>query len=627
MLLHSLVKHSIRLSRNSSIKHQTSTRPAALARRCHSSLSVVPADTAEGNQHDGDTSISATSKNHDDEWTNQRHSQIPNFHDSKAAFESKTTLELVRAAVCFGICRIPYLVRHAEEYLNLSQRLLGTTLTNQILKETLYGHFCAGEDQTRIRPVLRKLESVGVGSILDYAAESSDDHPHDSNKKNQNKKGENPSSLHSSQTNPGENGVTTSRSGLLRPLGGDEYSQEDEDQYDRHVKVFQTCIQDAASLSYHQDTPSFAAIKVTALGNPKLLSRMSKAIVESKKLFQKFDSDLDGYVSRDEFEAAYKKMFFNQDDRSMSDIFDEYFEWDTSSTTNGGSKIDYISWSMKLKPADLPKFTKSCKEMGPLAMATPTDEEIELMEVMYARGRSLAETAKATGTRLLIDAEQTRFQPAIDNLVLDLQQSFNATDTSNKPIIFNTYQCYLKDAPERLRTDVNRAKRFNYHFGAKLVRGAYLESERQLAEIARVPSPIHETIQQTHASYNDSVDYLLEESVKSDQLIEVMCATHNQQSIEKAIAAMDKYCIERSKNTVYFGQLYGMSDHLSFNLGQSGYRAYKYVPYGEVQEVIPYLLRRARENSSISGGAAAEFDMIKEELKRRLSPFRSQISV
>jgi proline dehydrogenase len=171
-----------------------------------------------------------------------------------------------------------------------------------------------------------------------------------------------------------------------------------------------------------------------------------------------------------------------------------------------------------------------------------------------------------------------------------------------------------------LRTDINRAKRFNYHFGAKLVRGAYMESERQLADIANVPSPIHETIEQTHACYNDSVEFLLEQSVKSDQLIEVMCATHNQQSIEKAIAVMEKYGIDRSKNTVYFGQLYGMSDHLSFNLGRSGYRAYKYVPYGEVQEVIPYLLRRARENSSISSGAAAEFDMIKEELKRRLNP-------
>ena len=606
MLLSSLVKCSIRLSGNSSIK-QTSTRPITLVLgRCHSSLSV-PGGTEDRNK---------TSKIHDGERNNnQPHYEIPNFHDSQAAFESKTTPELVRAAVCFGLCRIPFLVRHADECLRFSQRFLGKTLINKILKETLYGHFCAGEDQVRIRPVLRKLNSVGVGSILDYAAESSDDHRHENN--NPHNKEKDSSSFFTSQTNPGNSSTKTS---TVPRLSGGGYSQEDEDQYDRHVTVFQTCIQDVASLSDQHDTPGFAAIKVTALGNPKLLSRISNAIVESRKLFQKFDSNLDGYVTRDEFEAAYNQMFLNQNDRNMADISDEYFEWNSSSTAIGGTMIDYISWSTKLRPADLPKITKSCKDKGPLAEATPTDEEIELMEIMFARGRSLAETARATGTRLLIDAEQTRFQPAIDNLVLDLQESFNATDTSNKPIIFNTYQCYLKDAPERLRTDINRAKRFNYHFGAKLVRGAYMESERQLADIANVPSPIHETIEQTHACYNDSVEFLLEQSVKSDQLIEVMCATHNQQSIEKAIAVMEKYGIDRSKNTVYFGQLYGMSDHLSFNLGRSGYRAYKYVPYGEVQEVIPYLLRRARENSSISSGAAAEFDMIKEELKRRLSP-------
>jgi proline dehydrogenase len=299
----------------------------------------------------------------------------------------------------------------------------------------------------------------------------------------------------------------------------------------------------------------------------------------------------------------------------MGDIFDEF-------DPDGTGWVDYVTWSMKLKPTDLPNITNSCKEVGPLALATPSDEEIELIEAMYGRVHTLAETATQSGTRLLIDAEQARFQPAIDNLVLDLQQSFNAVGESDKPIIYNTYQCYLKDAPERLRTDVDRAKRFNHHFGAKLVRGAYMESERLLASVSHVPSPIHDTIEETHACYNDNVDFLLRESKESDQLIEVMCATHNQESIEKAIAAMDKYGVDRTSNTICFGQLYGMSDHLSFNLGRSGYRAYKYVPYGEVHEVIPYLLRRARENSSIAGGAAAELSMIISELGRRLNPLR-----
>jgi proline dehydrogenase len=280
--------------------------------------------------------------------------------------------------------------------------------------------------------------------------------------------------------------------------------------------------------------------------------------------------------------------------------------------------IDYITWALMLSPRDLPKIIKSCSSAGRLSQACPTDEEIELLDAMFDRGRLLGEEAARTGTRLLIDAEQYRYQPAIDNLVLELQQKFNAADVAGKPIIYNTYQCYRKDTPERLRIDVDRSERFNYHFGAKLVRGAYMESERKLARTIGVPDPIHDNIDDTHACYNESVDYLLGHSIKSDKKVELMCATHNQTSIEKAIESMDRHGIDRKDSTICFGQLYGMSDHLTFNLGSHGYRAFKYVPYGEVNEAIEYLLRRARENSSVVGGAQLELDMIKRELRRRL---------
>lgn len=583
-MLSSVAKKSARLSssiHSRSLKAPLGRHASLFTSRCHSS---IPLRTERGE--------SSPSSSPPEDIT----SRIPDFNDAKAAFESKTTPELFRAAACFRLCRIPLLVNHAEDLLGLGRKIVGNTAMDKILKATLYGHFCAGEDQQAIAPVLKKLDSVGVGSILDYAAESDEESANNGNNR--------------SSQEPGTpvNHLTRDTARRMQHTAR-EYSYEDEDQCDRHVAVFQKCIEDAASLS----KDGFAAVKVTALGNPKLLNRMSQAIIESKKLFQKFDTNLDGSVSREEFEVAYN-VFFDHGDRNLSDIFEEF-------DPDGTGNVDYITWSMNLKPVDLPKITNSCKEVGPLALATPTDEEIELIEAMYERGHTLAKTAAATSTRLLIDAEQTRFQPAIDNIVLDLQQTYNAVDSSDKPIIYNTYQCYLKDAPERLQTDVDRAKRFNYHFGAKLVRGAYMESERLLAKIAMLESPIHDTIEDTHACYNDSVDYLLEQSVKSDQLIELMCATHNQRSIELAIESIEKYGIDRTKNTICFGQLYGMSDHLSFNLGRSGYRAYKYVPYGEVHEVIPYLLRRARENSSIAGGAAAELDMIKDELKRRLNPF------
>jgi len=280
--------------------------------------------------------------------------------------------------------------------------------------------------------------------------------------------------------------------------------------------------------------------------------------------------------------------------------------------------VDYITWSKLLSPHDLPGVTKSCRETGPLQQATPTEEEVKLIERMHARAHLLAEEAFQCGTRLLIDAEQCRFQPAIDNLVLELQQTYNATDKSDIPIIFNTYQCYLKDTKDHLAMDVERSERFNYHFACKLVRGAYMDSERAKAEEEGYESPIHDNVEATHKSYNEAAAFLMRHSINTDKQVELMCATHNQESIEKVIAIMNDCGIDRSAPTLHFAQLYGMSDNLTYNLGKSGFRAYKYVPYGEVAEVMPYLMRRAQENSSLMGNASRELTLLRAELFRRL---------
>ena len=272
-MLSSITRSSISRSYRTAIR-ATATLPS----RYHSSVSYRNTNKEQQNHP---THLAGIPSDND-----KKGYQIPDFNDSKAAFESKTTTELIRAAVSFRLCKVPFLVNHAEDLLGLSRRLLGNKITDTLLKVTLYGHFCAGEDQKRIKPILEKLDSVGVGSILDYAAES--DEGSSGNKKNQ---------------VPGTP-VNHLKQYTARRLQhtAREYSYEDEDQCDRHVQTFQQCIHDAASLS----KDGFAAVKVTALGNPKLLSRMSQAIIETKKLFQKFDSNLDGFVSREEFEIGYK---------------------------------------------------------------------------------------------------------------------------------------------------------------------------------------------------------------------------------------------------------------------------------------------------------------------------------
>lgn len=518
----------------------------------------------------------------------------PDFNDAKAAYESKSTMELWRAFAVFQLCRIPFIVKHSETLLQASRKVLGGTLSDALLKATLFGHFCAGEDEKRIQPVLENLQASGIGSILDYAHED-DGSGGETEQQNNSSGASNSPEVILQEANPKV---------LVRT-----YDYESEHQCDLHVKTFESCIHSVQNL----DADGYAAVKVTALGNPKLLERMSLALREVKNLFGKFDQDGDGFVSRAEFEEGFN-LFFRQDsDNDLEEMFELL-------DPNHTGRVDWITWSMMLSPEDLPRIVSKCRDLGPLAMASPTEEEVELIQAMFHRGHKLAKEASKCGVRLLIDAEQYRFQPAIDNLVLDLQRNFNATDKTDKPIIYNTYQCYLKDTAERLTTDMERSERHSFHFGAKLVRGAYMEGERTLAESLGYESPIHETIEHTHACYDDSVDYLLHQSKRGkDRKVEMMLASHNQNSIEKAIETMDHLDIDPRASTICFAQLYGMTDNLTYNLGQNGFRAYKYVPYGEVHEVMPYLVRRAQENSAVTGGAAKELEMIQAELKRRMS--------
>eukprot|EP00534_Pseudo-nitzschia_fraudulenta_P007458 CAMPEP_0201145436 /NCGR_PEP_ID=MMETSP0851-20130426/7154_1 /ASSEMBLY_ACC=CAM_ASM_000631 /TAXON_ID=183588 /ORGANISM="Pseudo-nitzschia fraudulenta, Strain WWA7" /LENGTH=525 /DNA_ID=CAMNT_0047420587 /DNA_START=85 /DNA_END=1662 /DNA_ORIENTATION=+ len=455
---------------------------------------------------------------------------IPDFHDARTTFENKSTSELLRAATCFQACKIPLLVENAEGLLRTSRQLFGGRIVNAALKATFYGQFCAGEDERGIQPVVEKLNNAGVGAILDYAAENDDP-------------------VEGVVVHPGNrSGVETLAPGSKT---AHDYDYRYETQCDQHVLMFLQCINDVSATSKGGENHGYAAIKLTALGNPNLLARLSTAIVETKRLFSIFDTNGDGFISRDEFETAYNHYFVDGDER-IEEIFLEFDPLDTGF-------VDYIAWSTMFSTQDLPEMTKNCQAAGRLSDACPTDEEIDLLNAMWKRCLELGKEAAKIDVRLLFDAEQVRYQPAIDNIVVGLQRRFNVGD---KPIIYNTYQCYLRDTPERLRTDAARSERFGYHFGAKVVRGAYMESERELSALLNQEGPIHPTIEETHKCYNDSVEYIIRHSSKSNLVVEVMCATHNETSIVKAIESMNSHGIDRMASTVSFAQLYGMSDKL-----------------------------------------------------------------
>jgi proline dehydrogenase len=168
----------------------------------------------------------------------------------------------------------------------------------------------------------------------------------------------------------------------------------------------------------------------------------------------------------------------------------------------------------------------------------------------------------------------------------------------------------------RLKQDLVRADHCGYHFGVKLVRGAYMHSERLRAKSKGYPSPIHDTIEDTHVNYNKALEYIISYRHLHSNKVELLLGTHNKESIEHTIDLLHQY--DNGRDYVYFAQLLGMSDNLTYNLGNLNYKSYKYVPYGKVDEVVPYLVRRIEENGSILGNVQSELSFIHAELFRRL---------
>ncbi len=209
---------------------------------------------------------------------------------------------------------------------------------------------------------------------------------------------------------------------------------------------------------------------------------------------------------------------------------------------------------------------------------------------------------------VLVDAEDFMYQDRIDEILLDFMKLYNR----EKAIVFTTLQIYRKDRLDYLNFLTDMAKRENFRIGIKFVRGAYMEKERQRAKDGGYPDPINETKEVTDYNYNKAIGI----SVENIKHVEIFCGTHNEDSVLKLTELMKKYDIRNDDNRIYFSQLYGMRDNISFNLAAEGYNVAKYVPYGPIKEVMPYLVRRAEENSSMGSQAKSEKNMIKMEISR-----------
>ena len=234
-------------------------------------------------------------------------------------------------------------------------------------------------------------------------------------------------------------------------------------------------------------------------------------------------------------------------------------------------------------------------------------------EAAWARGRRrferICEAAHAAGVPVLVDAEESWIQQAIDDLATEMIQRFN----TQRAIVYNTVQLYRHDRLAYLRKEAEAAKAKGYHLGLKYVRGAYMEKERERAAAKGYPDPIGATKAIVDADFDNALRYAAEHIGH----MAVLVGTHNEESTLLMARLMQQNGLAKNDPRIHFGQLLGMSDNISFNMALAGYNVVKYVPYGPVSKVLPYLIRRAQENTSARGQTGRELALIIAERKRR----------
>uniref|UniRef100_A0A672IGE8 Proline dehydrogenase n=1 Tax=Salarias fasciatus TaxID=181472 RepID=A0A672IGE8_SALFA len=515
------------------------------------------------------------------------------FEQTQEAYKSKDSLELLRSLVVFKLCSYDFLVDRNKEIMDLGKKVLGQKVFDQFMKMTFYGQFVAGEDHRSIKPLIQKNQAFGVGSVLDYSVE--EDISEEKETEYESSCSRIIKGKHKVHKQSGDRGggATEART----------YFHSDEAKCDRHMETFIKCIKASGGAS----ADGFAAIKLTALGRPQFLLQFSEVLLK----WQRFFTFLSAQQGKDGMEALDQRLELAQLQRRCSFIASPAF-------FSPHRCIDMLDWNSliddRTKISDLLVVPNiELGELEPLLKQFTVEEEDQMKRVLQ-RVDVLAKLAQENGVRLMVDAEQTYFQPAISRLTLEMQRVYNR----ETPVIFNTYQCYLKEAYSSVTMDVELSRREGWHFAAKLVRGAYMYQERDRAKEFGYEDPINPNYETTNWMYHRCLDYVLDE-IALNRKANVMVASHNEDTVKHTLMRMKELGLSPTENKVFFGQLLGMCDQISFPLGQAGFPVYKYVPYGPVNEVMPYLSRRAQENRGFMKGVQKERELLWKELKRRLA--------
>ena len=320
-----------------------------------------------------------------------------------------------------------------------------------------------------------------------------------------------------------------------------------------------------------------------------------------------------GGVSEEDCIPVIDKMFI-KNVYSVLDFSTEGFNSEKEFDDCLRKKISIIEFAKNRKEIPFAVFKPTCLGSTDLFKKVSKFEKLNELENdswnrVIQRFDKVCSKAFKQNIKILIDAEEVEVQNAIDELAIKMMRKYNLSS----PIVYNTVQMYRKDRLSYLAEMISNQLNDGVIFGLKLVRGAYMEKERNLAVSMNVESPICDSKDDTDKNFNSGLDFVFNNLNR----ISFVCASHNEDSILKVMNMMESKKLKSNDNKIWFGQLYGMSDNISFNLASKNYNTFKILPFGSVKNLMPYLIRRAEENTSVQGQTGRELQLILKERKRR----------
>jgi|TARA_B100001094_G_scaffold197548_1_gene191600 proline dehydrogenase len=322
-----------------------------------------------------------------------------------------------------------------------------------------------------------------------------------------------------------------------------------------------------------------------------------------------------GGVSEEDCVPVINKMF-DKNVHSVLDFSTEGFDSEKEFDDCLRKKISIIEFAKNKKEIPFAVFKPTCLGSTDLFKKVSkfenlNDSENDSWNRVIQRFDQVCSKAFKENIKILIDAEEVEVQNAIDDLAIKMMRKYNLKTA----IVYNTVQMYRKDRLTYLNEMISNQLNDGVIFGLKLVRGAYMEKERNLAVSMNIESPICDTKNETDKNFNSGLDFVF----NNFERISFVCASHNEDSILKVISMMELKNLKSNDSSVWFGQLYGMSDNISFNLASKNFNTFKILPFGSVRNLMPYLIRRAEENTSVQGQTGRELQLILKERKRRAS--------